>query len=350
MNEVAGVEAIAGAGLVGDRYGSGSGKRGITLIQAEHLPVIAALSGHGSVAPALLRRNVVVSGIPLVALKGRRFRIGQALLVQPAQSGLLVGHGQRELAAARQDRWQQPVSTLPKPDPAARARGGNAEEVAPERPKPKYDFYTLLPEKEVVIPDAELDALHAGGIRGVRFNFLKRLVDDAPKDRFLGLSSRVARLGWHVVVYFESDILEELRPFLDAIPVPVVVDHMGRPDISQGPDGPDLTRLRAYVDSRPDIWIKTTCPDRLDPSGEPYDAFVRAVRPLVEVYPDRVLWGTDWPHPNMENVLPDDGAIVDVIPRIAVTAEARQALLVDNPTRLYWPEDAASPSFSPARL
>jgi MOSC domain-containing protein YiiM len=79
MNEVAGVEAIAGAGLVGDRYGSGSGKRGITLIQAEHLPVIAALSGHGSVAPALLRRNVVVSGIPLIALKGRRFRIGQAL-------------------------------------------------------------------------------------------------------------------------------------------------------------------------------------------------------------------------------------------------------------------------------
>lgn len=79
MNEVARVDAIAGAGLVGDRYNSGSGKRGITLIQAEHLPVIAALSGHGSVAPALLRRNVVVSGIPLVALKGRRFRIGQAL-------------------------------------------------------------------------------------------------------------------------------------------------------------------------------------------------------------------------------------------------------------------------------
>ncbi len=79
MNEVEGVDAHAGAGLVGDRYASGSGKRGITLIQAEHLPVIAALSGHGSVSPALLRRNVVVSGIPLVALKGRRFRIGQAL-------------------------------------------------------------------------------------------------------------------------------------------------------------------------------------------------------------------------------------------------------------------------------
>lgn len=78
MREVSEAEVIAGKGLVGDRYASGSGKRGITLIQAEHLPVIAALSGHEALAPALLRRNVLVSGIPLVALKGRRFRIGEA--------------------------------------------------------------------------------------------------------------------------------------------------------------------------------------------------------------------------------------------------------------------------------
>ncbi|HWI24378.1 MAG TPA: MOSC domain-containing protein [Lysobacter sp.] len=80
MREVQSVDAVAGAGLVGDRYASGSGKRGVTLIQAEHLPAIAALSGHGAVAPSLLRRNLVVSGIPLVALKGRRFRIGEVLL------------------------------------------------------------------------------------------------------------------------------------------------------------------------------------------------------------------------------------------------------------------------------
>jgi MOSC domain-containing protein YiiM len=74
------VEAKTGGGLVGDRYTGGSGKRGVTLIQAEHLPAIAALSGHDDVAPALLRRNVVVSGIPLLALKGRRFRIGDVVL------------------------------------------------------------------------------------------------------------------------------------------------------------------------------------------------------------------------------------------------------------------------------
>ena len=80
MREVQAVDAIAGAGLAGDRYASGSGKRGVTLIQAEHLPAIASLSGHDTVAPALLRRNLVVSGIALVALQGRRFRIGDVLL------------------------------------------------------------------------------------------------------------------------------------------------------------------------------------------------------------------------------------------------------------------------------
>ncbi|UAK23560.1 amidohydrolase family protein [Sphingomonas nostoxanthinifaciens] len=186
------------------------------------------------------------------------------------------------------------------------------------------------------IGDAELDTLHAGGVRGIRFNFLKRLVDDAPKDEFLDVARRIARLGWHVVVYFEADTLEELRPFLAAIPVPLVIDHMGRPDVTQGPDGADMIAFRRLLDSRDDIWFKATCPDRLDPAGEPYDAFVAAVRPLVEDYPDRALWGTDWPHPNMESRIPDDGGLVDIIRRIAPTAELQRKLLVDNPMRLYW--------------
>ena len=186
------------------------------------------------------------------------------------------------------------------------------------------------------ISDAELDGLHEGGIRGVRFNFLKRLVDNAPKDKFLDVARRIARLGWHVVVYFEADVLEELRPFLAALPVPVVVDHMGRPDMAQGPDGPDMAAFRRLLDSRDDIWFKATCPDRLDPAGPPYADFVRAVRPLVEDYPDRALWGTDWPHPNMQNMLPDDGALVDVIPLIAPTGALQHKLLIANPMRLYW--------------
>jgi 2-pyrone-4,6-dicarboxylate lactonase len=185
------------------------------------------------------------------------------------------------------------------------------------------------------ISEAELQALHEGGIRGIRFNFLKRLVDDAPKDKFLEVAKRLPQ-GWHVVIYFEADILNELRPFMDAIPVPLVVDHMGRPDVSQGPGGGDMRAFRAFMGSRPDIHVKVTCPDRLDASGDPWNDFANVVRPLVEDYPDRVLWGTDWPHPNMQNAIPDDGHLVDIIPRIAVTEELQRRLLIDNPMRLYW--------------
>jgi 2-pyrone-4,6-dicarboxylate lactonase len=185
------------------------------------------------------------------------------------------------------------------------------------------------------IGEGELEALHAGGIRGIRFNFLKRLVDDAPRDRFLDVARRLPP-GWHVVIYFEADILEDLRPFMDAIPVPLVIDHMGRPDVSQGPDGPDMRAFRALLDSRSDIWFKPTCPDRLDAGGDPWDAFAAAVRPLVEDYPGRCIWGTDWPHPNMQGNVPDDGHLVDMIPRIAPTVEAQHKLLVANPEALYW--------------
>lgn len=189
------------------------------------------------------------------------------------------------------------------------------------------------------ISDAELEKLHEGGIRGVRFNFVKRLVDDAPKDKFLEVARRIQPLGWHVVVYFEANILAEMRPFLDAIPTPIVIDHMGRPDVSQGADGVDMKAFRALLDSREDIWTKVTCPDRLDPKGPPWNDFARSVAPLVADYQDRVLWGTDWPHPNMEKAIPDDGGLVDMIPRIASTAELQRKLLVDNPMRLYWPEE-----------
>ena len=191
---------------------------------------------------------------------------------------------------------------------------------------------------EPEIDHEQLRMLHDGGIRGVRFNFLKRLVDNAPKDKFIEIAKRVESLGWHVVVYFEAELLAELRSFLEAIPVPIVIDHMGRPDVTQGPDGADMRALRELLDSRDDIWFKATCPDRLDASGPPWEDFAGAVAPLVADYPDRCLWGTDWPHPNMQDAIPDDGTIVDMIPRIATTATLQQKLLVDNPMRLYWPE------------
>ncbi len=189
------------------------------------------------------------------------------------------------------------------------------------------------------ITDAELDALHAGGIRGVRFNFLKRLVDDAPKDKFLEVAERIQRLGWHVVVYFEADILDEMRPFLEALPGTVVVDHLGRPDVSQGYEGAEVQAFWRFLQDHPNFWTKVSCAERLTKQGPPFDDFVDAIAPIVAEFPDRVLWGTDWPHPNMQGNIPDDGQLVDIIPRLAPSEDLQRKLLIDNPMRLYWPEE-----------
>ena len=134
-------------------------------------------------------------------------------------------------------------------------------------------------------------------------------------------------------------VLEELTPFMEAIPTPIVIDHMGRPDVSGGPDGADMRTFRQFLEAYPAIWTKVSCAERLSKAGPPFDDFVAAVAPLVEQFQDRVLWGTDWPHPNMQHAIPDDGHLVDLIPRIAPTRELQTKLLKQNPMQLYWPEE-----------
>jgi 2-pyrone-4,6-dicarboxylate lactonase len=183
----------------------------------------------------------------------------------------------------------------------------------------------------------ELKSFDEMGMRAVRFNFVRRLVDFTPRDVFLRIADKIAPLGWHVVVYFEAADLAELTPFFKSIPTIVVVDHMGRPDVSKGVDHPDFERFVDLLADNKNIWTKVSCPERLSVSGPPhYDDVVPFGHRLVERFPDRVLWGTDWPHPNMTTHMPDDGALVDFVPRIATTEALQQALLVDNPMRLYW--------------
>jgi 2-pyrone-4,6-dicarboxylate lactonase len=190
---------------------------------------------------------------------------------------------------------------------------------------------------KATVSDAELQALDQAGVRGVRFNFVKRLVDATPRETYVSIAERIARLGWHIVVYFEAYELADLVPFLNALPTTIVVDHMGRPDLAKGVDHPDFRRFVDLMAANPRIWSKVTCPERLSISGPPaYDDFVPFAGALVQAFPDRVLWGTDWPHPNMTTHMPDDGDLVNMIPRIAETPDERQALLVDNPMRLYW--------------
>lgn len=187
------------------------------------------------------------------------------------------------------------------------------------------------------VTDRELAALDAAGVRGVRFNFVRRLVDTTPREVLLQIARRVAPLGWHVVIYFEAAELPQLYDFFASLPTTVVVDHMGRPDVTRPVDGPEFELFVRLMRERPNIWSKVSCPDRLSRSGAPdYADVVPFARRLVETFPDRVLWGTDWPHPNLKSHMPDDGALVDFIPRIAPAAHLQRQLLSDNPARLYW--------------
>jgi 2-pyrone-4,6-dicarboxylate lactonase len=186
------------------------------------------------------------------------------------------------------------------------------------------------------VTDEELKTMDRAGVRGVRFNFLRRLVDITPRDVLTRIAARVAPLGWHIVVYFEMPDLPDFEDFFTALPTNVVVDHMGTPSVAKGVDDPENLRLIRMLGKHKNIWSKVTCPERMTLAGPPYDDVAPFGRRLVELFPDRVLWGTDWPHPNMKKVAPDDGALVDYIPKIAASAAEQQALLVDNPMRLYW--------------
>ncbi len=202
------------------------------------------------------------------------------------------------------------------------AAGGRARGVATIRPG---------------VSPGELTDLHAAGVRAIRFNFVRRLVDPKPDDYYRGLVDLVAELGWHIVVYFEAADLAERWEFFTSLPTIVVVDHMGRPDVSQPVNGPGFALFTRLMRSRENVWSKVSCPERLSVSGPPeYADVIPFARHLVETFPDRVLWGTDWPHPNMKSHMPDDGVLVDVIPRIAPTEDLQRRLLVDNPMRLYW--------------
>ena len=188
-----------------------------------------------------------------------------------------------------------------------------------------------------VITDQELRDLHAAGVRAVRFNFVKRLVDATPREALLAIAQRVQPLGWHIVIYFEAQELPELYGFFASLPTTVVVDHMGRPDASKSVDGPEFALFMKLMSEHENFWSKVSCPERLSHTGPPhYEDVIPFARRVVETFPDRVLWGSDWPHPNMKSHMPDDGALVDLIPRIATTRELQRKLLVDNPMKLYW--------------
>jgi 2-pyrone-4,6-dicarboxylate lactonase len=193
----------------------------------------------------------------------------------------------------------------------------------------RYLGVALVPAN---VADAELRRLAAAGFRGVRFNFMKHLAASASVDDIVALTQRLQAAGLHLQVHFESSLIHRLAEPLSRSAVPVVIDHMGRVDAALGADHADFAALHALL-KNPLFLVKVSGIDRIDPHP-PYAQGIALARILVESYPGRCLWGSDWPHPNHTHV-PDDGRLVDALAGIAPTPKLLEQLLVHNPQRLY---------------
>jgi 2-pyrone-4,6-dicarboxylate lactonase len=182
--------------------------------------------------------------------------------------------------------------------------------------------------------DKELESLDKAGIRGCRFAFLKRLGGVGDMTKFNRIVHRVAELGWHVDVYFEPGTVGEFAPTLSALPTSYVIDHMGTTLAAKGLDDPSFQALLELQGKDEKCWVKISGLERASAGGRPFHDSVPFAKKLIDNAPDRVLWGTDWPHPNVK-IMPNDGEIVDLIPLYAPDPAVRQKLLVENPAKLF---------------
>ena len=186
------------------------------------------------------------------------------------------------------------------------------------------------------ITDIELERLHAGGIRGIRFNFVKHLGGVPDLAVFYRLLARIKPLGWHIVLHFDAGDLIEQKALLKRIDVPFIIDHMGRVKAVDGLQQKPFQELLALFRSNPLAWIKICGAERVSVGKRPFRDAVPFVQALIAIDPGRLLWGTDWPHPNISKDMPNDGELVDLLGEMCPDVAMRHRILVDNPTRMYW--------------
>ncbi|MCA3279931.1 MAG: amidohydrolase family protein [Roseomonas sp.] len=180
--------------------------------------------------------------------------------------------------------------------------------------------------------DAAFRGLHEGGVRGVRFGFVKHLGGVPDLALVRRTAARIAPMGWHLVLHLDAGNIPEFLEFFGEFHLPVVVDHMGRVPVRDGLDQ-DPFRLLLELLKRPNWWVKVSGAERISETGPPFADAIPFAQRLIAAAPDRVLWGTDWPHPNVRWE-PDEADLVDLLPRFADPATLQQ-VLVDNPARLY---------------
>jgi predicted TIM-barrel fold metal-dependent hydrolase len=176
--------------------------------------------------------------------------------------------------------------------------------------------------------------MHEGGIRGVRFNFVKHLGGRPDMALFDRTVARLREMGWHLILHLDSADLVEFRRKFEAIPVPMVIDHMGRVKAAEGLQQEPFRVLLDFM-KNDNFWVKICGAERVSSKGPPFDDALPFARALIEAAPGRILWGTDWPHPNVGQHMPNDGDLVDLFARMAPEPVLQRKILVDNPARLY---------------
>ncbi|OZI74996.1 amidohydrolase family protein [Bordetella genomosp. 12] len=184
------------------------------------------------------------------------------------------------------------------------------------------------------IPQAELLAMHAAGVRGARLNFVPHLGTPPDAATVLALADRIAPLGWHLCLHVDGASLPGLLPLLKRLPLPYVVDHMGRVQAARGLDDPAFRGLLSLA-AEPAAWVKISGIDRISQGKRPFHDGLPFMRALADAMPQRLLWGSDWPHPNVRGDMPDDGEVVDALFLAVPDAALRHRILVDNPAQLY---------------
>ncbi len=194
--------------------------------------------------------------------------------------------------------------------------------------------YRGVANVEQPITDAELERLAEGGIRGIRFNFVQHLGGTPDMNVFHELVERIRPLGWHVVLHFDAADLLDFGDMLRKLPVPFIIDHMGRVPTKDGLDQRPFQILleTARMDN---CWVKICGAERISSAGPPFTDAVPFAQAVLEVAAERTLWGTDWPHPNIKKHMPNDGDLVDLIPLFMPDAALQKQVLVDNPHKLY---------------
>ena len=185
------------------------------------------------------------------------------------------------------------------------------------------------------VTQSELQRLHAGGVRGVRYNFVKHLGGSPELGTVETMVTRIEPFGWHLQLHLDADNISELREFLSKLKIPFIIDHMGRVAARNGVGQPAFRQLLELMKDNPRAWVKISGPERISASGKPFHDAIPFAQALVKAAPDRVLWGTDFPHPNVK-VMPNDGELVDLFAATVADDATRKKILVDNPTKLYW--------------